>query len=104
MDAVFKAYDDILKPKIESWLMMKLKVNSEQWIMEQCMLNLEKKINVKSFMTLNGGAIPCIFALSFGSNDTCCVYIDEKGNNTQEWFWPAINKYDSKEGKYFWVP
>jgi transcription elongation factor SPT6 len=107
IDAVLKAYNDILRPIIESWLIAKLKVNAEQWMMEQCMLNLERKIDVKPFRTpeMRRNAIPRVFALSFGAggmdNDTCCVYINEHGKKAQEWSWPMLKDFNSMEGNEF---
>ncbi|CAG8546364.1 6881_t:CDS:2 [Funneliformis caledonium] len=107
IDAVHKAYNDILRPNIESWIIAKLKVNAEQCIMEQCMLNLERKIDVKPFRAsdMRRSAIPRVFALSFGAggrdNDTCCVYINEYGKKIHEWFWPMLKDLNSNEGNEF---
>jgi transcription elongation factor SPT6 len=107
IDAAFKAYNDILRPIIESWLIAKFKANAEQSIMEQCMLNLERKIDVKPFRTseMRRNAIPRVFALSFGAggieNDTCCVYINEQGKKAQEWSWPMLKDFNSREGNEF---
>ncbi|CAB4391913.1 unnamed protein product [Rhizophagus irregularis] len=107
VDAAFKAYNDILRPIIESWLIAKFKANAEQSIMEQCMLNLERKIDVKPFRTpeMRRNAIPRVFALSFGAggieNDTCCVYINENGKKAQEWSWPMLKDLNSREGNEF---
>ncbi|CAG8446539.1 1713_t:CDS:10 [Diversispora eburnea] len=85
ISAIKQAFNNELRPIMESWIKSRLNKFAERWIMTKTMENFENKLNVCHFRTskMSRNEISRVAALSWGSGincDTECVFLDENCN------------------------
>ncbi|RHZ87071.1 hypothetical protein Glove_40g65 [Diversispora epigaea] len=85
ISAIKQAFNNELRPIMESWIKSRLNKFAERWIMTKTMENFENKLNVCHFRTskMSRSEISRVAALSWGSGINCnteCVFLDENCN------------------------